>query len=311
MCDFMELKNKRVIVTGGAGFIGSNLVDRLAKGNTVMVIDKMHTGSDANISEAMESGNVKLMKADVTEIQKSGFDAEFVFHLGFPSSSPMYKENPMLVSSAVAGMIAVLEYTKSHNSHLVFASTSSMYAGQPTPHREDVSLEIPLDYYTETRIYAERLAHLYHRLYGINAIGMRFFSVYGKHEKAKGGYANLVSQFLWDMLEDKSPVIWGDGSQRRDFVYADDVADALIKAAGVNGYDIFNVGTGKNYSLNELVEMLNKKLGKNIQPEYKKMTVSNYVAETLAYTKKAEEKLGFRASISLDKGLDLMINEYG
>lgn len=301
------MKNKKVIVTGGAGFIGTNLVEKLVNDNEVLVIDNLHTGSNQNLKE-FESENLKVVNDDAQTITKMDFDADVVFHLGFYSASPMYRNNPMLVSEVVAGMIAVLEYAKERQVPVVFSSTSSIYNGVKPPHREDIIPDVT-DLYTEGRIAAERLGLLYQKLHGVNVAAMRFFSVYGYHEKAKDGYANLATQFLWAMKKDEAPVIYGDGEQRRDFIFAGDVADALIKASEVKGFEIFNVGYGKNYSLNELVDKLNKMLGKDIRPKYIPMPVKNYVMETLADTTKMRSKLGFTPKVTLDEGLQL-INKY-
>lgn len=301
------MKDKKVIVTGGAGFIGSNLVEKLVSDNEVLVIDNLHTGNNENLRE-FESDNLRVLNQDARNLHKLDYDADVVFHLGFYSASPMYRKEPTLVSEVVAGMISVLEYAREHETPVVFSSTSSIYNGVEPPHREDIIPGVT-DLYTEARIASERLGQLYNTLYGVNVSAMRFFSVYGNHEKAKAGFANLASQFLWAMKSGESPVLYGDGEQRRDFVFATDVVDALIKASDHKGFDVFNVGYGKNYSLNELVDKLNDMLGTSIKPEYIEMPVKNYVMETLADTSKAEKVIGFRAGIDLDRGLKL-INEY-
>ncbi len=305
-----DIEGMEIIVTGGAGFIGSNLVESLAQENKVYVIDNMHTGSELNLEEALKSGNVKLIKDDSKDIDRHGIDADIVFHLGMYSSSPMYKENPNLLNEVVEGIINVLEYARKNECMLVFASTSSIYNGIEPPQREDIVPKVA-DYYTEGRIYAERLSELYHRLYGTSTAAMRFFSVYGMHEEAKKEYANLVTQFLWLMQKDKKPVIYGDGTQRRDFVFVDDVVEALRLAAKVKGFEVLNVGTGRNYSLNETVDMLNSMLGKRIEPEYVNMDVKNYVMETKADVSKAERLIGFRARVTLEEGIRRLIESRG
>ncbi|MCL5675191.1 MAG: NAD-dependent epimerase/dehydratase family protein [Candidatus Marsarchaeota archaeon] len=304
----VKITGKNIIVTGGAGFIGSNLVERLCKENKVLVVDTLMTGSEENLVEARKSGNVTFKKDDSKNIGRHGFKAEIVFHLGMYSASPMYRENPTRVAEVIEGMISVLEYARKNSSQVVFASTSSIYNGVAPPHREDIFPKVT-DYYTEGRVGAERMAELYARLYSVNTAAMRFFSVYGYHEEAKNGYANLVTQFIWAMRKGEQPVIYGDGKQRRDFVFVSDVVDALVKASETKGFDVFNVGTGKNYSLNEMVEKVNKALGKEIKPKYVKMPVPNYVMETLADTKKAERELGFKASVSLDEGIGKLVRE--
>lgn len=303
------MSNDAVLVTGGLGFIGSNLVHRLSGSSEIDIIDNMHTGSPSNIEELKNNKGIRIFNEDAKKaVDHKDRKYGTIYHLGFYSASPMYRKDPQLVSEVISGMISIMESARRNDSSVVFSSTSSIYNGITPPHREDAIPRIT-DFYTEARIACERLGQLYNDLYGINVSAMRFFSVYGKHEASKDGYANLATQFLWSMKKNESPVIYGDGTQRRDFIYADDVVDALIKASSYRGYDAFNVGTGKNFSLNELVDLLNRMLGKNVKPKYIEMPVKNYVHETLADTAKSEKKLGFRARVTLEEGLRL-INEY-
>jgi len=301
------MKNKRIIVTGGSGFIGSNLVQKLIEDNEILVIDNLNSGSNANLKD-LESDSLRVVNDDVKNIRNYRFEADYIFHLGFYSASPMYRNNPPLVGEVVSGMISVLEYAKEQECPVVFSSTSSIYNGIKPPHREDVIPGVT-DLYTEARIACERLSELYSKLYNVNVSAMRFFSVYGYRESAKKEFANLATQFMWAMKKDTSPVIYGDGTQRRDFIFVTDVVDALVKAASSKGYEVFNVGYGKNYNLNELVDKINKLLGKNIEPKYIEMPVKNYVMETLADTSKIKRFLGFEPKVNLDRGLELL-NEY-
>ena len=297
---------KEYLVTGGAGFIGSNLVERLSKEGKVTIIDNLHTGSEKNLEGARKE--VVFVKGDSENLESVSVRPSVIYHLGIYSASPMYRENPKLVGKVINGMISVLELARKNDSNVVFASTSSIYNGVKPPHREDIIPSVT-DFYTEARIGAERISELYNKLYGTNVQAMRFFSVYGYHEDEKGGYANLATQFFKEMKENRQPVIYGDGKQRRDFVFVDDVVEALILASSVKGFNVFNVGFGKNYSLLELVEKINGLLGKDIKPKFIEMPVKNYVMETLADTTKSQKVLGFRAKISLDEGLR-RIKEY-
>ena len=296
----------KIIVTGGCGFIGSNLVERLVKdGYSVVVFDNLHTGNLENIKGL----DVEFFNEPYSKLTDLVPEADVVFHLGIPSSSPMYKENPRLVGEAINDAIEIFEYAKKTGCKVVYASSSSIYNGNKIPYREDMPIYVT-DFYTECRYAIERLAKLYNILYGVKSVGLRFYSIYGPKERYKGKYANIVSQFLWAMQRDESPIIFGDGTQTRDFTHVYDVVDALILAWKKDfECEIFNVGTGVAYSFNEVVELINKILGKNIKPIYKPNPIKNYVYHTLADTTKAEKMLGFKAKISLEEGLASLARE--
>ncbi|MFB3765640.1 MAG: NAD-dependent epimerase/dehydratase family protein [Methanotrichaceae archaeon] len=289
----------KALVTGGAGFIGSNLVEALVDNYEVTVLDNLHTGSIKNLEKV--GRDIKVIEGSCNDCLSLDLSPDVIFHLGIPSSSPMYKKNPNLCGEAINGMISIMELARRSSSRkVIFASSSSLYSGIPVPHREDAIIQVT-DYYTEARLAIERIAELYCKLYGIDYAGMRFFSVYGPHEEAKKSYANMITQFLWGMREGHAPVIFGDGMQTRDFTYVKDVVDALILASK-KGTGIFNVGTGKSYTFNQVVDLLNEMLGKDLRPEYKENPIKNYVMHTLADTAKINA-LGFKARYSLREGV--------
>jgi len=294
------------VVTGGCGFIGSNLVQRLMKdGHSITVIDNLTTGNLNNL----EGLDVRFLDKPYSFLRSLDSRFDVVFHLGIPSSSPMYKQNPRLVGEAINDAIEIFEYAKDKGSKVVYASSSSIYNGNTPPYREDMPTYVT-DYYTECRYAIERLAKLYQTLYGVRSVGLRFFSVYGPRERYKGRYANTLSQFLWAMMKDERPIVYGDGTQTRDFIYVSDVAEALILAMKKDfDCEIFNVGTGVAKSFNDTIEMLNEALSKNIEPIYKPNPIKNYVAHTLADTSKAESILGFEAKISLEAGITFLLKE--
>ncbi|MCK5040259.1 MAG: NAD-dependent epimerase/dehydratase family protein [Candidatus Aenigmarchaeota archaeon] len=304
---------KKYIVTGGAGFVGSTLADRLIEeGNEVIIIDNLHTGSKENVHP-----DAKFIESDVLDIDFNDEifeDVDGIYHLGISSSSPMYKKDPSLVGKIINEHINVLEKAKSKKIPVVFASTSSVYSGQEPHHHEKMEVLVT-DYYTEGRYGMERISELYANQHGVNVIGLRLFSVYGKKEKAKKTYANLISQFMWDLQDGKKPVVYGDGNQTRDFTYADDIVEAFVLAMkhleGKNGFsDFINAGTGKSYTINEMIDILNKKLGTTIEKEHViPNPIKCYVMHTLADTKKAKETIGFTAKHSLEDGIDELIKE--
>ena len=300
------MKDKKILVTGGAGFIGSNLVEALYKENEVTVLDNLHTGKRSNLENAIKGG-AKFVEGDAKNIKSIKGDFDFVFHLGIYSASPMYRDNPNLVGEVVQGITEVLEYCKEASIPLVFASTSSIYNGIAPPHKENVIPGVT-DYYTEARIACERMSELYFKLHNVKVAAMRFFSVYGYNDIGKGKYANLVTQFMDSLLKGEQPIVYGNGEQKRDFIFVSDVVNALLRASTIKGFGIYNVGTGKNYSLNEAISKLQTITGKKITPKYIEMPVKNYVMTTLADTTKSKKEIGFDARVGLDEGIRLLFS---
>lgn len=279
----------KYIVTGGAGFIGSNLAKKLkSTGSDVVIVDNFMTGSMENLTEC----DFEVLKDTEKINEVKGVDA--IFHLGIPSSSPMYRNNRHLLGKAISDFITIFEYAKEHNIKVVYASSSSVYNGNKPPFREDMTI-FPTDFYTEGRYAMERIARVYFDFYGVKSIGLRPFSVYGDNEKSKGKYANLVSQIFWAKEKGENFDVYNKGAALRDLVHVDDAVRAFIMAMDTDfGYEIFNLGTGKGYTINEIIKAIGLKNYKYVDNPLK-----NYVNETLADTKKAEEKLKFKTEIDV------------
>ncbi len=300
----------KVLITGGAGFIGSNLARELVKEHEVIVLDNFHTGKLDNLASIID--NIGLVECSCNSINTFSHDPllkdiDIIYHLGIPSSSPMYKNSPGLVGNAINGMIQILEFAKANDiGKVVLASSSSLYNGCDIPSSEDMDIKVT-DFYTEARLCTERIAELYSSMFGIKSICLRLFSVYGPNEDSKGTYANMVSQFMWSMRDNKSPIVYGDGSQARDFVFVGDVVNAFRIAMELNvKHDIINVGTGIMYSFNHVIKILNAKMNIDIEPTYIEMPITNYVRKTLADTSKLDE-LGYKYKYSLEQGIDMML----
>ncbi len=302
------LEGRKIVVTGGAGFVGSNLVKSIYKSNEVDVVDSMSTGKESNLPRASAGKGFRLFRDDARNIGLHCSDSEIIFHLGSYSSSKMYGERPALVGDTISVMTSVLEYARRYDSAVVLASSSSVYNGISPPHREDAMLRVR-SLSGEANIASERIGELYSEMYGMDVTAMRLFSVYGFGETSKGEYANPVSQFIWAVKARRHPLIYGDGSQRRDFVFVSDVVEALKKAVGYRGFGIFNVGTGQNFSLNELLEKIYGQYGSVVKARYADIPVKNYLVETLADTTKASEVLDFRAEVSLDQGISMLLGK--
>ena len=297
----------KVLVTGGCGFIGSHIVEGLCeKGFEVYVLDDLSLGVEENVKGL----DAKLVKGTSGDVIRLDFKANAIFHNGIPSSSPMYKKDPQLISKVVSDMISILEYAKRNKSKVILASTSSIYNGNPTPWREDMPVLVT-DYYTEARYYCERLCKLHSDLHGVEVVALRYFSVYGEREQHKGGYANVLTQMIWSGLRGDEFVIYGDGSQTRDLIYVKDVVEANIKALEYSDskYEVFNVGGGRPYSFKDMLNILRSK-GLEVKARFVENPIKNYVHHTLADTRKAEEVLKFKAKWKVEDVLPRLIDYY-
>lgn len=302
----------KYLVTGGAGFIGSNLVERLVKeGKDVLVVDNLSTGSLDNLEPFRNK--IDFIEAPVLEVlsKKQINDLAGIYHFGIPSSSLLYRQNPYLVGEAINEFIVILELAKRENCKLVYASSSSVYNGNPTPFKEDMPIFVK-DLYTEARYAMERLSRLYYDWHKTKSIGIRFFSVYGSHEEAKKNFANLVTQFLWAAKKNKKAIVYGNGNQTRDFTYVKDIIEGCVLAMNNEKieHDIFNIGAGCQFTVNEMLKILGKTLNKKIETKHVPNPLRGYVYETWADTSKAEKVLGFKAKHTLEMGIREIIEYY-
>lgn len=307
---------EKALVTGGAGFIGSNIVEELvSRGVETVVLDDLYLGSTSNLEEVEDE--IEFIEGSVLDREKveravSGCDT--VFHQAARSSSPMHQENPREGARVnIEGFINTAEAAlEAGVGKIIYASTSSMYGSVEPPHREDMG-EVPTNLYTASKMSRERYAQVYSYNDRIETTGLRYFSVYGPHERAKGKYANIVTQFLWKMMDGEKPVIWGDGSQTRDLTFVEDVVQANMLAAergeALDG-EYFNVGTGRDVSFSQVVEKLNDVLGTDIDPEHVENPRDKYVQTTRADISRAREKLGYEPEYSFEEGLEETVEYY-
>jgi UDP-glucose 4-epimerase len=228
------------------------------------------------------------------------------------SSSPMFKEQPEVgMEVNVMGFMNVMKAAYENGvKKIIYASTSSMYNGNPLPFSENQPITAKTFYEASFRT-REIVAQTYYYENNLSSIGLRYFSVYGPRESHKGQYANNISQFLWDMMEGKSPVIYGDGMQRRDFTFVYDIVSANILAMTSNiDFGIFNVGTGIGTNFNDLVALINKILGTSIEPKYIENPLKNYVRDTIADLSLISKSLGYRPQWTLEKGIRFLVDHY-
>jgi UDP-glucose 4-epimerase len=307
---------EKALVTGGAGFIGSNIVEELVdRGVEVVVLDDLYLGTEDNLSEVRDE--IKFVEGSVTDMEKveeaiQGCDT--VFHQAARSSSPMHMEDPQDGAEVnIIGFINTMEAAEEAGvEKVVYASTSSMYGSVEPPHSEDMG-ELPTNLYTASKMSRERYAQVYSYNNRVQTTGLRYFSVYGPHEKGKGKYANVVTQFLWKMMDGESPVIWGDGEQSRDLTFVKDIVKANILAAEreekLDG-NYYNIGTGRDITFNQVVEKLNDALDKDIEPEHVENPRDKYVQTTKADYSRAKRDLGYEPGYSFEEGLRESVEFY-
>ncbi len=301
----------KILVTGGAGFIGSNLAEKLAENHEVIVLDDLYLGRKENL----DSTGIEFVEGSIMNeglVGKACKDCDYVFHNAAMSSSPMFKELPehgMEVN--VLGFMNVMKAAKENGvKKVIYASTSSLYSGNPLPYSETQPITAKTFYEASFRT-REIVAQTYYFEKDISSIGLRYFSVYGPKELHKGRYANNISQFLWDLMQGKPAVIYGDGTQSRDFTFVSDVVSAnLLAMTSKIDFGIFNVGTGIGTSFNDLVALINKLLGTSIEPVHADNPIKNYVHDTIADLSLVSKSLGYKPQWTLEKGIKFLIDYY-
>ncbi len=305
----------KVLVTGGAGFIGSNIAREASKrGFEVRVLDNLSLGSIDNLTGIDKLEFVKGDVMDDQTVKRCMNGVELVFHQAAASSSPMFVPDPRKgINVNLEGFQNVLENAAQNNvKKVVYAMTSSSYGNMSVPWKEsDLTLEGNPSAYAYSLYARSFLAKLYSEQRGLATAGLIYFSVYGPFEKAKGRFANVLSQFLWSMKNGERPVLYGDGTQARDYIHVSDVVEANFLAATPKSTgDYFNVGTGREVSMIQTVKMLNRLMGTKLEPLYVENPIVGYCYKTLADTGKAEKVLGFKAKITLDQGLRSIVQFY-
>lgn len=305
-----------VLITGGAGFVGSNLArETVHKGWQVRVLDNFYLGSPKNLSDIIKE--IEVIKGDIRSgktVDRATRGVDYVFHQAAVSSSRMFVPDPSEGFSVnVQGFANLLFHAhKNGVQRVIYASTSSIYGDLPTPHREDMFIKSCPNHYAASKLASEHLAKAHTLEHGLETVGLRYFSIYGPGEEHKGRYANMISQFLLGMRKGEPPVIYGKGSQTRDFTYVKDAVEANFLAAGKKGIsrEVFNIGTGKSTTINAAAALLNKYLGMDLKPRYVRNPIKNYVYHTLADTTKAKKLLGFKAKVPLEKGIEILARHY-
>lgn len=301
------------LVTGVAGFIGSNLADELLdRGYEVTGIDNFQTGRRSNLTRLTKNEEFRFVEGDirtVADVESAIKDVDYVFHQAAVPSVPRSVEDPVTSTDAnCTGTSVVLDAArKASVDTVVVASSSSVYGSSEKLPKVETMPTAPESPYALSKYYTEQLAMQCSELYDIDTVALRYFNIFGPYQDPEGAYAAVIPKFIGLMDGGERPVIYGDGEQSRDFTYIDNAVDANIRAAerDVSG-ETFNVGCGSRITVNELVETLNEKLGTEIDPIYDDPRPGD-VRHSTADISKARKQLGYEPAVDFETGIERTI----
>ena len=263
------MKTKNVVVTGGMGFIGSHLAEKLLEDNEVTIIDNESTGKIENIRHLLDHKNLTVIKGSIVDLNLTEIfkDKDYVFHLAAIPSVPRSVKDPFSSNNSnVTGTLDVLIAAKDAGiKKVIFSSSSSVYGDTPTlPKREDMPIN-PMSPYAITKATGEMYCGVFQDLYGLPTVSLRYFNVFGPRQDPNSQYAAVIPKFITAILNDESPVIYGDGEQSRDFTFVKNVVDANILSRESKKTGIFNIACGRRITINQLADYINEILGKEIK----------------------------------------------
>ena len=312
------LTNSRVLVTGGAGFIGSNLVEELLKrGNEVTVLDNFATGKMSNLLGFVENNRFRLIVGDIRNLEdcREAVDGQdYVLHEAALGSVPRSIKDPMTSTAVnILGFVNMLYAAQEAKvKRFVYAASSSTYGDSKVLPKVEDRIGKPLSPYAITKYVDELYADNFHNLYGIDTIGLRYFNVFGRRQDPYGAYAAVIPRFVIALMKHESPVINGDGSYSRDFTYVDNVVQANLLALTVENSaainQVYNVAFGERTTLNELFAYLKEDLSV-LDPEIAKVEAkfgpnrAGDIPHSLACIEKAKQLLGYAPQFSVKQGL--------
>jgi len=298
----------RYLVTGGAGFIGSNMVEALVKqGAAVRVADNFSTGRRENLAGVVDQ--IELLEGDLAELDFARYavrEADYVLHQAAIPSVPRSVADPIATNQAgvVATLNLLVAAKEAGVKRLVFASSSSVYGESVGAAKHEDLRPAPLSPYAVSKLAAEQYCMSFYTVYGFEAVALRYFNVFGPRQDPASQYSAVIPKFITALLKGGSPTIYGNGEQTRDFTFVGNVIAANLHALTAPDApgQCFNIAMGQATSLNQLVDMLNELIGTNIQPAYappRKGDIKHSTAEVA----KIREVLGFKSEISLIEGL--------
>jgi len=299
------MKNRKIVITGGAGFIGANLTKELAADNSVIIIDNLSAGKKENLTDLL-GGNVKFVKGSISELSllKRLFkNVDFVFHQAAIASVPKSIEDPLATNETnVTGTLNVLLAARDSGvKKVIYASSAAVYGDTPTLLQREEMMPNPQSPYATTKLVGEYYCQVFQAIYGLATVSLRYFNVYGPKQDPKSEYAAVIPRFIKRVSKGKSPVIFGDGEQTRDFVFVGDVVLANILAAESDANGVFNVGQGRRVTINELAELTTRIMNKDLGVIYKEARVGD-IRHSLADISKAK-LFGYQPQYDLERGL--------
>ncbi len=298
---------RKVIVTGGAGFIGAHLAEELARRDYyAIIVDDLSTGKIENIEKLLRNKHVEFIKGSITDLpllQKVFKDAQYVFHQAALPGVPRSIDSPQdSHETNLTGTLNVLVAARdNHVNKVIYASSSSVYGDTlPLPKREDM-LPNPLSPYAVTKLAGEYYCQVFHQVYGLPTVCLRYFNVYGPKQDPNSQYAAVIPLFIRRTFEGESPIILGDGEQTRDFTFVKDVVEANILAAQSDACGVFNISRGERITINQLANLIIELVGNKVKTIYQEPRPGD-IKHSLANISKAKA-FGFEPRYDLEVGL--------
>jgi nucleoside-diphosphate-sugar epimerase len=305
----------RYLVTGGAGFIGSNTVDELVRrGHGVVVLDDLSSGKEENLADVRTK--ITFMKGSVTDleaVQKAMHQAEYVIHLAARTSVPRSVKDPIDTNHInVEGTLNVLVAARDNRvKRVVFAASSSAYGETPTLPKKESVQPVPISPYGVSKYVGELYARTFGHCYGLENVCLRYFNIFGPRQDPDSPYSGVLSRFATAFLQDEPPVVFGDGEQSRDFTYVENAVEANLlacEAPAVSG-GVFNIGTGDRFTLNQTLDILRRVSGKELQAKYEPPREGD-IRDSQADITAAREFLGYEPSVRFGEGLERTYDWY-
>jgi UDP-glucose 4-epimerase len=302
----------KALITGGAGFIGSHIAEKICSlGGTAVVLDNFSLGSEKNLDWARGSSKLEAIKGSIGDealIKKIIEGCDWIFHHAALPSVPLSVEKPIESNNEnlTSSLNLLMAARSARVKRFVFASSSAIYGDSSAPYKQENNPVNPLSPYALQKYATERYGQLFHSLYGLETVSLRYFNVFGPRQSFNSPYSGVIAKFCTHFIQDEQPVIFGDGLQSRDFIFIDNVVEANLRAAQrpkefVAG-KVFNVGGGESITLLDLISALQKITGKNLQPTFSPSR-SGDIRASRANIETAKLELDFKISVSWLEGL--------